>query len=299
MQICGWVPVVRGDRGGCICFRPACSLGGCSPSAWLGGALLPRRTVPEDRFPEQGGDGQPASPGHPRAPEEGSHSGQSSGTPLCSCLGPKVEKARGLHSEGGDGLCDMGTPSFRQPTPENKPLSFPSAPASRVLAFVAAGSRTRVRSHSLSRESELREGAAEGWPLRTPSQAGDGHAVSHACAMLPAQWVPVSTVLGGGLPGVHRRVGVSGGQQANTPALHSLPCGARAVHPRPAARRTGTNTVPASPPPSPPRVLTFKRTLRARLGVPHKCMAASTPWVQILRPFWRNSQASGGLRSGK
>lgn len=37
MQICGPVPVARGDRGGCICFCPACSLGGRSrPAGWAG-----------------------------------------------------------------------------------------------------------------------------------------------------------------------------------------------------------------------------------------------------------------------
>ena len=41
------------------------------------------------------------------------------------------------HLPGG-GLWDVSPPSFRQPAPANKPLSFTPAPASQVLTFVAA-----------------------------------------------------------------------------------------------------------------------------------------------------------------
>ena len=45
-------------------------------------------------------------------------------------------------SSQGAWLCDVGPPSSSWPAPKNKPLSFTSAPASQVLAFIAAGSRT-------------------------------------------------------------------------------------------------------------------------------------------------------------
>ena len=41
--------------------------------------------------------------------------------------------------------CESTPPSSRWPAPENKPLSFTSAPASQVLLFVVAGSRTCSR----------------------------------------------------------------------------------------------------------------------------------------------------------
>ena len=42
----------------------------------------------------------------------------------------------------GDGICGTSPPSSRWLTPKNKPLSFTSAPASQMLAFIAADNQT-------------------------------------------------------------------------------------------------------------------------------------------------------------
>ena len=50
---------------------------------------------------------------------------------------------------GEEWLCDMSPSSSGWLASANKPLSFPSAPTSRVLAFVAAGSQTCVFGYNM------------------------------------------------------------------------------------------------------------------------------------------------------
>ena len=62
--------------------------------------------------------------------------------PLCSVPLSLLIKKPLLPLRGRNGLCDMSPPPSRCPAPANKPLSFPSAPASQMLAFIAAGSQS-------------------------------------------------------------------------------------------------------------------------------------------------------------